>query len=66
MAQNQEFFQQINQAFADGDVDFIMEHVADDVEWRIVGDSLIQGEEAVREMLEPMRGEAPGGYETRN
>ena len=65
MSKNQEFFQKINNAFMEGDVDFIIENVTEDVQWNIVGESNDQGKEAVIKMLEPMRGVAAEEYVTK-
>ncbi|SFA84342.1 Ketosteroid isomerase-related protein [Lentibacillus halodurans] len=66
MTKNQEFFQKVNEAFASGDVDFLMENLAEDIQWEMVGNQKIQGKESVMEMLEPMRGVTLKDYVTNN
>jgi ketosteroid isomerase-like protein len=54
------FLQELNAAFERGDVDFILDHVADDIHWNMVGDSVVEGKEALREeMLAPDEGRLP-------
>lgn len=38
---NQQFFTKVNQAFIEGDINFLAEHVTDDVEWTIYGNKLV-------------------------
>lgn len=56
MSNNQEFFQKIGEAFAKGDVDFLIENVTEDIKWNFVGQAIIVGKDAVTKMLEPMKG----------
>ncbi|MFD2043739.1 nuclear transport factor 2 family protein [Ornithinibacillus salinisoli] len=55
-----------SEAFAIGNVDYIFENIAEDVEWHFVGESKLQGREAVINMLEPMRGVVSEEYKTNN
>jgi ketosteroid isomerase-like protein len=66
VTKNQEFFQKINESFANGDVDFLMDHVTEDIHWEMVGDVKLQGIEKVKEIFEPMRGEKIENYVTNN
>jgi hypothetical protein len=45
-APRKEFLRDFNIAFATGDVDFIIQHVSNDIEWKIYGDKHINGKEA--------------------
>ncbi|MUK88606.1 nuclear transport factor 2 family protein [Ornithinibacillus sp. L9] len=65
MSKNLEFFQKVNESFMKGDVDFLIENIAPNIEWYMVGEQTIVGKENVREMLEPMRGVVAEGYETK-
>lgn len=65
MSKNQAFFEKVNQAFATGDVDFLYEHVADDIVLHQVGQNLIEGKTNFIEEMEPMRGGTPEKYETK-
>lgn len=64
MSKNREFFQQINEAFAQGDLDFLLEHAADDIELNEVGQEVLRGKEAFIQKMEPMRGVVPDEYHT--
>jgi len=50
-----EFLKQLNIAFAEGNVAFLMENVTDDIIWNIIGDKKIKGIEAFSEELEKMK-----------
>ena len=43
-------------AFANADIDGILSPMSDDVVWNLVGDSVIEGKENVRALLEAMQG----------
>ena len=53
-APKQVFLKDFNVAFAEGNVDFIVDHVSEDIEWTVIGDSTIEGktefEAALRRM----------------
>ncbi|MFA1821086.1 nuclear transport factor 2 family protein [Virgibacillus oceani] len=66
ITKNQEFFQKVNEAFAKGDVDFLIDNLAEDIQWVMVGSNTVQGKQAVIEMFEPMRGMAAENYVTNN
>jgi ketosteroid isomerase-like protein len=54
------FLEELNAAFERGDVDFILDHMTDDIHWHMVGDSPVEGKEAVeREMRAPNDGRLP-------
>lgn len=44
-------------AFAHADIDGILAPMSDDIVWNLVGDSVIEGKENVRALLEAMKGE---------
>lgn len=46
------FLKDFNIAFAGGDLDFLMEHVAEDVVWEMHGDRVIRGKADMRAFLE--------------
>ena len=48
------FLKDFNCAFANGDMDFLLDHVCEDIVWDIVGDKLIQGKEAFMEAIKEM------------
>ncbi|MCY3711619.1 MAG: nuclear transport factor 2 family protein [Caldilineaceae bacterium] len=45
----------LNIAFAQGDVEAILDQFADDIRWQIVGETDLRGKEAVRAALEAMK-----------
>jgi hypothetical protein len=49
------FLKDFNIAFATGDVDFIIEHVSDDIHWEIYGDQSIQGMEQFFKKINAMK-----------
>ncbi|MBU2916240.1 nuclear transport factor 2 family protein [Reichenbachiella agariperforans] len=49
------FLKDFNIAFAKGDVDFIIEHVSDDIRWEIYGDQSIQGKEQFSKAINAMK-----------
>lgn len=57
------FIEQINKAFSVGDVDFLYDHITDDVVLNQIGDSSLQGREAFINNMEPMRGVVADKYE---
>lgn len=44
----------MNEAFANGDVDFILQNVTDDIRWTAVGDFTVQGMEEFSKTLRKM------------
>ena len=57
---------ELSEAFAKGNMDYIMDHVTENISWHFVGERYLHGKEAVRELLEPMRGVAASEYRTKN
>jgi ketosteroid isomerase-like protein len=55
--QRQQFLHDLNNAFANSNTQFMLDHVSDDFEWRIVGTDVISGKaayaEALKEMVSP-------------
>lgn len=51
---NQELLENFNKAFARSDSDFILDNVADDITWTIIGDKTVEGKEAFSEALKKM------------
>jgi uncharacterized protein (TIGR02246 family) len=54
MAKTRDFFEQVNQAFLDGDAAFIAENVTEDVVWTMVGEDVVRGKAAFVEIMEKM------------
>jgi ketosteroid isomerase-like protein len=49
-----QFLVEFNRAFAEVDVEFVLEHVSDDVVWTMVGSKEISGKQAMRQAMESM------------
>ncbi len=52
-----QFLRDFNIAFAQGDTDHLMDSVADDIYWDIVGDKIIQGKPGFEAALQQMKEE---------
>ncbi len=51
----EEFLRQVNKAYADGNMEFLMDHIIDDLCWIIVGEKDIAGKEEFREVIQQMK-----------
>jgi ketosteroid isomerase-like protein len=51
---SKDFFEQINQAFLEGNADFIAENVSEDVVWTMAGEKNLYGKEAFVQVLNEM------------
>jgi hypothetical protein len=52
-----EFLKEINIAFVEGNSDFLIESVTDNIVWKIIGDRIIEGKEKFKNELEKMNSE---------
>ena len=48
------FIADFNRAFAEVDIDFVLDHVSDDIVWDIVGGKKISGKTSMRNEMESM------------
>ncbi|HSI69832.1 MAG TPA: nuclear transport factor 2 family protein [Gillisia sp.] len=55
MRDREEFIREFNEAFSRNDLDFILEHMSNDIVWNFIGEKNIKGKEAVKEFMEPMK-----------
>jgi ketosteroid isomerase-like protein len=55
MDPKEEFLRKVNKAFAEGDSDFLLNHVSDDFCWVIVGEKTVGGKTEFSEALERMK-----------
>ncbi len=55
----QSFLEELNLAFANSDMQFMLDHVTDDFEWRIVGSDVISGKDAYAKALQEMASPEP-------
>jgi len=54
-----QIIEEINDSFMKGNTEGFLEHCADDVVWRMVGDKSITGKDAIREFMASTGGELP-------
>lgn len=66
MTKKEQFLQKVNEAFAKSDIDFIMEHVTDDIEWTVIGDFNLKGKEQFLEALKEMASKEPYQIDIKN
>lgn len=59
MTKKEKFLRELNEAFARSDTQAILDAVTDDVRWTMVGESMMEGKEAVAEALLEMEMEEP-------
>lgn len=52
-----EFLKEFNIAFAKGNIEYITENVADEIDWNIIGNRKIEGKEKFIKELEKMKSE---------
>lgn len=55
MREKEEFLRKVNQAFVDGDRDFLLDAISDDICWDIVGEKMVSGKIEFSEALEQMQ-----------
>lgn len=55
---SKDFFEQINQAFLEGNADFIAENVSEDVVWTMAGEKSLYGKEAFVQVLNEMESDS--------
>lgn len=58
-AKNKQIIDKINDSFAEGNIEGFLEHCADDVVWRMIGDKSFTGKGAIREFMTSTGGELP-------
>lgn len=56
MTNYNQFLEKFNEAFAKGDVEYIKDHVTNDIAWNMVGGFNLQGKDAFNESLKEMEG----------
>lgn len=50
----EQFIVEFNRAFAEVEVDFVLDHVSDEIAWDMVGDKKVSGKTAMRDEMESM------------
>ena len=55
MSEKEDFLRKVNQAFVDGDRQFLLEAIADDICWDIVGEKTVSGKSEFSDALELMQ-----------
>lgn len=53
--QKEDFLREINRAYAEGNEEFFMDHITDDICWTIVGEKDIGGKAEFKEVLDQMK-----------
>ena len=66
MTKKEKLLQKINEAFANSEIDFIIENVTDDIKWTVVGDFTVEGKEPFKKALEEMANDEPFQLEIKN
>ena len=66
MSEKETFLRKVNQAFVDGDRQFLMEAIADDICWDIVGEKMVSGKNEFSDALELMKEMPPIRIEIHN
>lgn len=59
MMKREDFLRKVNQAFVDGDDQFLLDHVSDDFCWVIVGERTLSGKSEFADALHQMRETPP-------
>ena len=59
MTKKEQFLQRFNEAFANNDIEFILQNVTSDIEWNIKGEKLIVGTESFLKSLREMQSDTP-------
>ena len=55
MRDKEKFLRDVNKAYSEGDEKFFMEHITDDICWKIVGERDISGKAEFKEVLDQMK-----------
>lgn len=55
MNEKEKFLRDVNNAYSEGDEDFFMKHITDDICWEIVGEKDISGKAEFKEVLDQMK-----------
>jgi ketosteroid isomerase-like protein len=55
MSEKEKFLRDVNKAYINGDEEFFMEHITDDICWEIVGEKDISGKAEFKEVLDQMK-----------
>jgi ketosteroid isomerase-like protein len=58
-ANRKEIVQQINEGFAENNIEKILSFCTDDFSWTMVGDTPVRGKDAIRKWMASMNGEPP-------
>lgn len=55
MKEREEFLRKVNRAYTEGNIQFLMEHITDNICWEIVGEKYIGGKSEFKEVLDQMQ-----------
>lgn len=54
MREKEEFIREFNEAFSRNDLEFILDHMSEDIVWNFLGENIMHGKEEVREFMKSM------------
>jgi ketosteroid isomerase-like protein len=54
MREREEFIREFNEAFSRNDLNFILDHMSDDIVWKFIGEKDLKGKKEVQEFMAPM------------
>lgn len=55
MSEKEDFLRKVNQAFVDGDRQFLLEAISENISWDVVGEKLVSGKSEFSDALEQMQ-----------
>ena len=66
MTHKEAFLQKLNEAFAKGDIEALLDHLTADIRWTIIGEKSIHGKEAFKKAMKEMEDEGPMKLSVKN
>lgn len=66
MTKKEKFLEQLNEAFAKNDIEFIIKNVTDDIVWTVVNNFTVNGKEQFNEAMEKMKSDEPFQLKIKN
>ena len=66
MTKKKQILRKLNEAFAESNIDFLIENVTDDIEWTAVGDFSVKGKEQFIKTMEKIKSDDPFKLEIEN
>ncbi|MDX1642668.1 MAG: nuclear transport factor 2 family protein [Balneolaceae bacterium] len=66
MTKKVQFLKKVNEAFAKSNIDFIVEHITEDIEWTVIGDFSVKGKKDFTDAMKKMASEQAFQLEIKN